>query len=35
MQLVSFFHNHILEQTIRLFGKLTYCLGTKRLAVET
>jgi len=34
MQLVPFLRNHMLEETIRILGKLTYCLGVIRLAVK-
>jgi hypothetical protein len=34
MWLVSGLRNHILEETIRILGKLTYCLGVIRLAVK-
>src|SRR5260370_41837605 len=35
MQLVPFLRNHILKETIRILGKLTYCLGVIKLAVKT
>jgi hypothetical protein len=34
MQLVPFPRNHILEETIRILGKLTSCLDVMRLAVK-
>src|SRR4029077_7839733 len=34
MWLVSFLRNHIFEETIRIFRKLTYCLGVISLAVK-
>ena len=35
MRLVSFLRNCILEETIRIFGKLSYCLGVTILGRES